>query len=135
MILKGWNELWIGPEFFSGPNLIVDTGFPLAAAVFAGTDDITHLGMGSDPGESTADMIALQAEVSTRQALVKTSAGARILFDYEFTTVAPLTLAEFGLFNALTDGILFARWTITPFVTPTGTTIKGRWYITLGSVG
>lgn len=134
MILKGWNELWIGPRFFSGPNLIVDGGFPLAAQVFIGADDITHLALGSDPVESTGDMVAMQNEISTRQSVTKSAVGAQFIFEYSFTTTEQLSIAEFGLFNAATDGTLFARWTITPFVTPQETTIAGRWYITLGSI-
>lgn len=123
-------------EYFSGRNLVVDSGKNLMASRLAGgsKNPVSHIAVGSSS----------QISQETNTALVGTEhervAGTVTVSDNTFTIAgtfgagifSDVTVGEVGLFNAASSGDMLARFTIPVINLAANDTIDISWSIQFG---
>jgi hypothetical protein len=109
-----------GEIMFESDNLIVDAGLEaLVDSFVTGTPALNafkYVGFGTSAAASTADMTALTAEVSggtyarlTGDQAEGTTKQYVVSGSWTNNSAASQLINEYGLFNAATDGTMFAR--------------------------
>jgi hypothetical protein len=115
---------------FAINNLIVATGKTYAVGRLY-TNDITpisHMGIGRSPGLPESSQTALLEEIAARQQVTAAVTNNNIKFSANFTNITD-TVAEIGLFNANTAGLMFARALIGPFPLQATDTLALDWNV------
>lgn len=120
---------------FEGKNLVVNSGKALIASLLAGEDDpISHVAIGSSntvAAESHTALIGTEHErVSATVAAVDNVLSVSGEFGAGVT--GDVSVAEFGLFNAASGGVMLARFTINPITLESTSTINMTWTLQFG---
>lgn len=132
---KGDQPLWRR----TGRNLIVETGRNLYASIIASTmNRPSHFAIGSSAVDTLDNMTSLQGTEHQRVAFGSTGlSGNTVAYDGEFGPglgSTQLEVAEFGLFNAASGGIMLARFTTSPFFMNQDYTLNVVWTVNVGDV-
>lgn len=120
--VRGWVEVTVtraggGAEFYIGSNIVVNAGKQLIADRLGGiaVNAVTHAALGSSTQVvAEADTILIGTEHERVAGVITITANEfKLSATFGAGIVVPVTVGEFGLFNAAAGGTMLAR-----FVTP-----------------
>jgi hypothetical protein len=115
---------------FAINNLIVTTGkaYAVSRLYTNETTPITYMGIGRSPLTPQPSQATLVEEISVRKTVTASVLNNNLKFSSDFTNIAD-TVAEIGLFNASTAGVMFARALIGPFPLQATDTLALDWNV------
>lgn len=118
-----------------GENLVVVSGYELAAGLIAGEalTAVSHMAAGDSEAAPDEDQVDLQGTEEARVAVTTDRVDHEITHTADFSGIgADVEVAEFGLFNDAAAGTMFARFTVEPFTLFSGQSMDIAWSIRVG---
>lgn len=126
-------------EVQQGSNLVVDSGKEQIRDIISGLSTPpgrpSHMAVGSNDTIVVTTQTALQTEtaVIARVAITAVAIGTNSLkYSATITAAGAMEVKEFGIFNAITDGIMLARWLPSTVTLEPTETIDVDWTLTYG---
>lgn len=138
--VSGHVDLWVkhkdGTGFRrSSPNLVTSVGQNMLAGLLTGVIDIpTHMACGDSNITPLKEHTALQGTEHERVSVSPQVASNVVTLNAEFGAGigTDVLVGEFGLFNAISAGSMFARWVTVQFTLPQTSVIAVNWRLTIG---
>jgi hypothetical protein len=135
--LKGHVKVWKNGRLIAeGHNLVVTAGKTLLAQLIGqvGSTAPSHMACGNNGSATTAGMTALQGTEHTRVALTSTVVASNVVtYSASFSVGSPISIREFGIFNALVGGTMLTRFICNDFTIDSGDGLAVSWAITIGA--
>lgn len=117
-------------------NIVVTAGFEyIASRMVDATDAVmSHMAVGSGDVAPAVSQTALQGTEHERVSATISRNGAKFIAQATFGSgiASDVNVAEFGIFNAATNGIMLARFISSNFTLPSADTVDITWSITIG---
>lgn len=140
MNVKGYVRVWDenGNLIAEGPNVVTQAGKNLMAALLAETSSAfpSHVAIGTNgvaPAETDTELQG--TEIQRVAVSSKTSLANELTVNATIPAsgrASAVSVQEFGIFNAATDGVMLARFIVGAVALATTGSFTLKWTLTLG---